>query len=776
MEFSRKVNNDSSSNLVTQSIYRFIPYWPLFLVLGIVSFGAAWVYLRFATPMYETTAALLIKDEKKGAVESKTIESLDQLSSKKIIENEMEVIQSPSLINQVVNQLHLYAPIFQKRQFKMFSAFTSSPIEIQVENVDNMEQVENVKFNYNRSDSSVVINAKHLPVNKWNLTRFGNVRFVLKPNIKDNVGGEYYFSLIKPKTIATSIAQRLKVSTSNKMTSILKLSLTDEDPKRGEAILNGLLVTYNKAIIQDKNILADNTLKFIEERLRNVEHGLDSIERKIQTYKSQSNAVDISTQGRLFLENVSNNDQKLSDINIQLAVLNQLEKNVVTNNREVSVVPSTLGVSDPTLTQLVDKLYTSELEYEKLKKTTAENNPILVAVSDQINKIRPSIIQNIQSQKRNLLASRGNLSGTNKNYSSVLRTIPEKERELIEINREQSIKNGIYTFLLQKKEETALSYVSTVSDSRVIDKAESSDKPVSPKKKVVYLASILIALLSGIGFIYARESFGRKVMFRHEIEQLTERPIIGEIGIESSKDPIVIADGRKTFVAEQFRKLRMSLNYIGINATQKKILITSAISGEGKSFVATNLALTLALTNKKVVLLDFDLNNPSITNKLKISEQKGITEYLKGEIEADDIIQPTEISPNLSMISTGKLPNNPTELIMNGRAELLIKHLEDKFDYIIMDTAPIMPVTDAYILSQYCNATLYVVRHNYTPKVFIERLDANNKINNLNNVAIVFNGVTSRGFGGSNYGYGYGYGYIYNDNKDSRKNISYPNS
>lgn len=483
MEFTRKTNKEQSSNLLGQAIFRFIPYWPLFVALVILALGGAWVYLRFTTPMYETEATLLIKDEKKGAVESKTIESLDQLSSKKIIENETEVIQSASLIYDVVTQLHLYAPVYQKKEFKRVSAFSTSPIRVQLESVDNINPVENINFKFNRRDSAVIIDNKSYPVDKWISTTYGKVKFVLNPLSKQAPEGEYSFSLVKPKSIVSSIQQRLKVSTSNKMTSILNLRLIDEDPKRGEAILNELLVGYNKANIQDKNILANNTLKFIEERLKSVEQDLNNIEGKIQRYKSQSNAVDIGTQGRLFLENVSNNDQKLSDINMQLAVLGQVERYVNSSNNSIGVVPSTLGVSDPTLSKLVDKLYTSELEYESLKKTTGENSPTLIAVVDRIEKIKPSIINNIQSQRSSLLASRENLSATNGMYSSVLKAIPEKERELIDINREQGIKNGIYSFLLQKKEETALSYASTVSDSRIIDKAQSSDSPVSPKKK-----------------------------------------------------------------------------------------------------------------------------------------------------------------------------------------------------------------------------------------------------------------------------------------------------
>ena len=211
----------------------------------------------------------------------------------------------------------------------------------------------------------------------------------------------------------------------------------------------------------------------------------------------------------------------------------------------------------------------------------------------------------------------------------------------------------------------------------------------------------------------------------------------------------------------------MSLNYIGVNSKHKKILVTSAISGEGKSFVAANLASSLALTNKRVILVDFDLNNPSISSQFDIEEKKGVTDYLKGESTLEDIIQPTEINSSLFVISTGKLPSNPTELIMGELAEELIKSLEDIFDYVIIDTAPVMPVTDAYIISQLCDATLYVVRYNYTPKTFIERLDHNNRLNHLKNAAIVFNGITARGLGSTNYGYGYNY-----DNNQSRKMLS----
>ncbi len=771
MQIISKNSGEENAGGLGNIVFRYLPYWPLFLLFFIAAVAGSWAYLKYATPIYETTARVLIKDEKKGAEESKTVESLDLLSSKKIIENEMEVIQSKSLINEVVKKLNLYAPVSCEQSFKTISAYTTSPVILTAEDPSALKESPKVYFTYDAAKEKVLVQNTQYPLNQWLTTSLGKIKFLKNPYYKNEpVSGKLFFSLVSPKKVANGIENGLKVTSVNKQSSIISLAINDEVPQRGEDIINELLAAYNAASQQDKNALAYNTQQFIQERLSTVEHDLDSIERKVQRYKSSSNAIDISTQGKLFLENVSNNDQKLGEINMQLAVLNQVEKYVYSKNNEGGIVPATLGVSDPTLSQLLDKLYTAEMDYEKGKKSDGENNPMTLATLDRIQKIKPGILENIQSQRSNLLVSRNNLSATNNTYSSALQGIPEKERQLIDINREQSIKNEIYSFLLQKREEAALSHASTLPDNRIVDKAESSDKPVSPKKKVIYVASVLLAFICAFGVVFAKETFSRKIMFRHEIEMLTECPVIGEISSESTKNPIVIGDNKRTFIAEQFRKLRITLNYIGVSTKRKRILVTSAISGEGKSFVASNLALSLAMTGKKVILLDFDLNNPSLNNKLNISEQKGITDYLLGEVELDEIIRKTDLHSNLYLIPTGILPDNPSELIMNGRTEVLLSLLDAKFDYIVIDTAPIGPVTDAYVLSPFCDATLYIIRHGYTPKVFVERIDANNKINHLNNVAIVFNGVTSRGFGYKNYGYGYGYGYTYG-NKEMRRRV-----
>lgn len=767
MKNAKIISDERDNNYLAKIVFRYLPYWPLFVLLLVLSGAGAWLYLRFQTPLYQSTARLMIKDEKKGTENTKALEDLNLISTKKIIENEIEVIQSRTLLNNVVTNLHLYAPLFEEGKFRKGSAYKKSPIVIEIDNTEKIQPQKRIDFSFDEPTKSVVIEKTRYPLKKWVTTPYGMMRFLPNERVSEKAEGQLYFSLVSMKDAATAVLNNLTVKAPNKQSSILNLGLLDEVPERGEDILNELIADYNRAIIKDKNILAANTLAFVEERLKGVEKDLDSIERKTQQYKTRKGAINISEQGRLFLQNVAINDQKLADINMQLAALGQVESYVQSKDAQAGIVPSTLGV-DPLLSQLLTKLYTAEVEYESLKKTTGEGNPQMLSLAKQIQSMRPSILENIRTQKQSLQASRGNLSATNGDYNAMLQTIPETERELIDINREQSIKNGIYSFLLQKREETALSQASTVSDSRVIDPADSSTSPVSPKPKVIYLSALLLALVSGIGVVTARESLSRKILFRHEIESLTTQPIIGEIVAENnSKDPIVIGEKNKTFIAEQFRRLRSTLKFIGINSKNKRILVTSAISGEGKSFVATNLALSLALTGKKVVLIDCDLNNPSLNNKLRIHDEKGITEYLLGKNEVEDVIRETDLNENLFLISTGALPHNPSELIMSSRMEELLNRLDQLFDYIVIDTAPVSPVTDAYTLSPLCSATLFVIRHKYTPKVFVQRIDEENRMSQLKNLAIVFNGIQSRGFGSKNYGYGYGYGYIFKD-KDER--------
>ena len=756
-----KVDVDHEEGIVQQITSKYLPYWPMFILAVILAGVAAFFYLRYTTPIYEATASILIKDEKKGNEDSKMVESLDLISSKKIVENEIEVIQSRSLMEDVVKKLALYAPITDNKDIRNTSAYVTSPVTIRAALPDSLSEFKKIKLNFDK-DGNVILNDKlKYALNKVVATPFGLLDFLPNKNYAKPTKSvkQLYFALINPRDLAPGLLSGLKVEASGKLSSIIDLSYRDEVPRRAEDILNALLESYDQSGIREKDKLAANTLRFVEERLNNVAHDLDSIEKKVQQYKSGSGAVDVGVQGQLFLQNVSANDQKLSDYNIQLSVLNQVQKFVTDKNNNGAIVPSTLGVSDPLLSQLLDKLYSSELEYERLKKTVGENNPILGSITNQINKIKPNILENIQSQQKGLEAARQNLYATNGTYNSMLQTVPQKERQLLDISRQQATKNSIYAFLLQKREESELSYAATVSGNRVIDRALAGNAPVSPKKILIYLIAVIASLGLCFAIITVRESLTGKVLYRQEIESRTSIPIIGEVAFDKSKTPLVIESGKRSFVAEEFRKLRISLSFLGIDNSHKKILVTSSISGEGKSFIAANLAVSLSLTGKKVVIVDLDLNNPTISKILNVTQEVGITEFLQGQKEPEEIIKRVKAHEDLFFISAGELPENPSELLANGKVNEIIDYLDNIFDIVIIDTSPIVLVTDAYILSPLCNATLYIIKHKYTPKALVKRIDEEAQINPINNPAIIFNGVKMRGFFKNNYGYGYDYVY-----------------
>jgi tyrosine-protein kinase Etk/Wzc len=772
----QRVKEERDDNMIQQFVSKYVPYWPLFLLSLVIAIAVAYTYLRYTTPVYEATATIIIKDDKKGNEESKLVESLDQISSKKIVENEVEVIQSRKLMENVVKSLRLYAPVYEKGDLHDVLAYTKSPISILSVYPDSLKFSQKIMFEYDKKAGQMIINNKY----KYSLdqiveTPFGKLKFIANKNYASSNAPvkQLYFNLSPVKGIVSSFLSALKVEPSSKLSSVVDLSYRDVDPLRAENILDQLIIAYQQSANEEKDALARNTLLFVNERLNIVSHDLDSIEKKVQKYKSGNQAVDISTQGQLFLQNVNANDQKLGDVSTQIAVLDQVESFVKSKeNSSGGIVPSTLGVNDPVLSQLIDKLYTSELEYSQLKKTVGENNPSLLAIADRINKIKPSILSNISSQRQSLNATRQNIYSNNGSYNSLLQNVPQKERQLLEISREQQLKTSLYAFLLQKREESELSYASAVSNSRVVDYAQAGPNPVSPNRNLIYILCIL--LLTGLcaAVIFVKEFLTGKVLYRHEIEALTSFPIIGEIAFDRSKDKIVIEKGRRSFIAEEFRKLRISLSFLGIDSSRKKILITSSISGEGKSFIAANLAVSLSLTGKRVVIVDMDLNNPTIDKILNIKREEGVTEFLEGESDPEEIIRNVAEHENLFFVSAGvDLPENPSELLSNGKVNELINYLENSFDLVIIDTSPMVLVTDGYLLTGLCDATLYVIRHHYTPKMLIKRLDENTNINPINNPAIVFNGVKMRGFFKNNYGYGYDYVY---GNKDRKKENKKP--
>lgn len=756
----------TQETLFNKWVIKYKPYWPLFLLLSIVLFGLAYIYIHYALPKYQATASLIIKDEKKGNDDSRIMESLNLIGSKKIIENEIEVLKSRPVIEAVIKKMHLYAAIYLKEGIKTIYLFDNSPLLIEAFNVEQLKSSNGlVEVKIIPKNNSIYLpkDSVSYKLGDWVNTPYG----VLKFTMSDKRGAlteqkSYFVELMSMQSKTQRILSDLKISSSNKLSSIIELKYVDKHPQLAEQILNEIISAYNVAAVAEKNVLAKSTLQFIEERLNAVGGQLNEIERRVQQYKANVGAVDISTQGKLYLENVSNNDQRLSEINLQLSVINALEKDISESSKNTGAHTVMLNTTDPIFSQMLSSLNTAELEREKLKKTVAENNPILVAVSDQIIKIKENIYRNIIDQRKNLEAAKKNILETNTTYTALLQTIPSKERELLEISRDQQIKSGIYSFLLQKREESELSYVSNLSDSRVVNYAQAMPLPISPNKMLVFGFAFMLMWGIPVGAIAVKETFTSSILYRHEIEELTVLPIVGELAQHKKIKPLAIEPGKRSLVAEEFRRIRFALQYYMPIQASKKVLVTSSLSGEGKSFVSSNLAISFALTGKKVALVDFDLHHSSL-EKLFVKQNKlGITDYLNSDIRAKDIIYSVDEYEHLYFIPTGSQQEDPSIYLETDKLQMLMEYLESEFDLIIIDSPPVALVSDAFKLSPFCAATVYVVRHGYTPKHLIKRLDATNKINPLVNPLLVFNGVKNRGLLPNGSGYGYGYKGNYN--------------
>lgn len=766
MDEMKKDRIDRES-LFMAMVRNYLPYWPWFLVSALVFSGLAIAYMRYAKPLYQATASLIIKDEKKGNEDSKLMESLNLVASKKIIENEVEVLKSRRVIDSVVKRLMLYAPVYREGEVKDISAYNTSPVKILFEQIDSIPGIDHKVYFTIFPDKNIlrIENGRAYPLDQWVKTPWGVAKFLSTGNFSKDSNERYYFRLVKKEDATEQIVKRLKVTATNKLSSVIDMKYKDELPELSEDILNQIILAYNGILLDEKNSLAKNTLSFIESRLAIVGADMDLIEKKIQQYKGASGAVDIGTQGQLFLQHVSNNDQRVTELNMQLSVIDQLESQLASESN-IAILPGSLGLTDPALSQLMGSLNTYQSEKERLQKTVAENNPILVSVNDQISAIKSRISENLKTYKKSIEAGRNNIAAASKMYNGMLQSIPQQEKVLLEISRDKAIKTGIYSFLLQKREESELLHASKISESRLVNYAQASPDPVSPNPFFVIGAWFFAVFGLPMAVVGAREAMGSTVLYRQEIEQHVSYPVLGELAHNKNAKAIVIEKGVRSLPAEEFRKLRYSLRHMGGDKPPTKILITSSISGEGKSFVAANLAISYSLTGKKVVLVDFDLHNSSLGDVFSEKERIGVTDYLSGDAAIDDILTPVAAYPDLVFINAGLGHPNPSELIEGQKIERMFESLESQFDIIVVDAAPVVLISDAHILSSYCDTTLYVIRHGYTPKSFLKRFDILNTATPLKNTHMVFNGIKPRGYLKSIYGYGYGYVYGNNGPKN----------
>ena len=730
---------------------KYLRHWKWFLFSLILALALAFFYLKIQTPQYKISSSILIKDEKKGlGQQDDLMQQLNLFSSNKVVDNEIEILKSFMLMDKVVTSLNLNVRYYVNDLFRDEELYTDSPIALQVIRANSLIYKEPLEIAILKK-GIVRMNGQYYQLDKPVETPYGLI--ILRSNQKYSRVNQLKIKVMPSAALVESLCKQLEITPSSKMSTVLMMSLIDPIPQRGCDILSKLVEYYNLAGVEDKNKVAASTLIFIEDRLKLISKELGEAEKTVENFKVGSNVTDISAQSNLFLTSVQQNDVELNQVKIQQQVLNEIDQYVRSKGNSNGTVPATLGISDPVLLSLINQLVEMEGKRMNLVKQVKPENPLLQSIDEQISSLRKSINENIASMQRSLAITRQQLENRNQRMEGMLKTIPGKERELVDVSRQQSIKNSLYIFLLQKREETALSYSSAVSDNRTVDKPRSTNSPVYPIPKLIYLIFTLVGFAIPFSTIFILDLLNDKIKHHKDIRDVTSTTILGETSHVNSQEPLVVTKLGRSIFAEQIRILRTNLAYVAPETNLKSILFTSSIGNEGKSFLSLNLGASLAMMDMKTVILEFDLRKPKLKTALNISNTSGLSDYLVGRVEIADIISPVKEQSNLSIITSGSIPPNPVELMVKVKLKELFSVLREKFDYIIIDAPPIGIVTDAQILEEYADATLYVLRRNFTPKSYLIFIDSLYREKKLKHMNLIFNDVREEG----RYGYGYGY-------------------
>ena len=731
---------DSDSAGLRHYLLPFFRHWPLFVVSLGLALAGAYCYLLYKQPIYRIQASLLLQDEKRGSGQTSPLKELEGYSPKKVVENELEVLHSSTLMERVVNGLHLDTRYFQKTSFGKREIYTESPIWISVASANPALYKKLLELDF-PAKGTVRIDNHTYPLNQLVRTPYGQLRIMTRQPV-NRITGTMFVQVMPTSSAVDMYLGNLKAEPTSKTSTVIHLTLDDAVPEKGKAILNALINEYNLAAITDKNKMASNTLRFVENRLHMVSGELADVEKRVEKYKSTLGITDLSAQSQSFLQTAQQNDTQLNQINIQLAVLSDLEKFINTQSDKRGSTPATVGISDPVLLNQIDKLSQLELQHDQYMQTTSEANPLLITVDNQIKATKNNIGQNIQTMKAMLTSSQQQYQAKSQKLEDVIRTVPQQERALMDIERQQTIKNNLYTYLLQKREEMAVTFAATIADSRTIDAAKSSTSPVKPVAIVIYALFGLVGLLVPTAAVAGRTALNTRVSRRNDVEESTHIPILGEVMSKRHRDILVVSSHSQSVIAEQIRTIRTNLQTTLTDAIQSQVfLCTSSISGEGKSFITLNLGASLALLRKPTVIVEMDMRIPRLHQLFGYDNSIGLSTYLNGEATLDEILHPVPGHPNYYIIPSGPLPPDPSELLSSSTMEQLLLLLRERFCYVILDAPPIGIVTDAQVVAPYADTTLFVVRHGVTPKHSLKTLDILYREQRFQNMRIILNAV-----------------------------------
>lgn len=749
--------------------YKYVRFLPLFIVCVALALLAAFIYLRYSIPVYSVGGTMLIKSEQIGSRNDR-FEELFGNDKAQNIQSEIEILKSKPLMQRVVDSLELELSYYAKGKIKSINVYRQAPFRLEI--IYLADSGKSLSFNIK------YLNENEVKINEELTTIFGKqfkyqsgiFRLTKIPNVSH--GSEYTVTWQPSISVASSYADALSINPKIPGTGILRINMMTANPYMGADIVNKLMEEYSTYNIEQKKQSSEQILTFIDERLDDYGKKLDSVQKLYLDYQVKNNLISEEAQTGKYFDIISESDKATNEQNIQLNVAGMIDDYLSDKKNEFAkvVVPSSLGLNDVTLNQLVTSYNTAQIERQQfLEANIPVNNPAVQQINGQIEQLRISIRENLKNIKSsansviNKYQQRTNIS------EEQLRAMPSKVIELAELKRQVETVQNLYRFLQEKKEETAISKASTISSSGIIDRAFANRTPVKPNRKAIQIMAIVIGLGLPALLIFIGEILNDKVTTRFDIEKLTAAPILGEIGHSYSDSTLVVNKTTRSMVAEQFRIIRSNLQYVLAKKDKATILVTSSFSGEGKSYVSINMGAVLALAGKKTIILEFDIRKPKVLSGLGLSKGPGITNYMVGKAKLPDLIRPMPGHENLFIMGCGPVPPNPAELLLDPRLEEMFSWLKENFDIVLVDTAPVGMVSDAMTLSKFADCTLYLVRQGHTFKKQVALIDEFYKESKLPKVSIIINDVKLKpgygyyGYGRYGYGYGYGYGSYYEE-------------
>lgn len=749
---------------IKEEILKYTTNWKWFVLGVFLSVFSAYIYLRYSIPQYKASSTILVKDDRKGnlASELSAFSDLGMLSNiKDNVDNEIEVIKSRTLIEKTINELELDILYLHLGRVKSEEIYGNSAIKfVLVEATDAYRAVGHYYKFEKYSDAFVLYDAADTKIGAFKFGEKikveGAVITILRNNditlTIDKIGIQTY----PVNGLVESFKNRLSVSTLSKNTSVIELSFID--PVKGKAVdfLDKLIENYNEDAISDKQYVSENTSKFIEKRLEIIAQELGEVEKDVEKFKKENQVTDIVSEANLFLDNASVYEKSKLETTTQLKVVESMLDYVVSNTQN-DLIPANIITQEQGAAGLISEYNQLVLERNKLLKSAGLKNAVVKTLNNKISALQQNIAESLRQLKRTLQIQNSDLVRQNAMISGKIAKIPTQERQFRDIDRKQHVKEALFLYLLEKREEMAISFAVTAPNAKVIDRAIASNIPVSPNKKVIFLGSFLIGLLLPFGVIYVNDLLDTKIKLRSDIEKNTTLPFLGEIP-KLTTGQLLIEYSNRTSTAEALRIVRTNLEFL-LNEVEenaaKVIFLTSTFPKEGKTFVSVNLASIIAQSDKKVLLIGMDVRNPKLDDYL-IIPQKGLTNYIadKNQTPIEKYIVSADGIENLSILPSGVIPPNPAELLMNKKVGEMFEELKQNYDYIIVDTAPVSLVTDTLIVAKYADAFVYVARANFLDKRMLELPQKLYNENKLPNMSILLNDTDGK----SGYGYGYGYG------------------